>query len=175
MTPAQVIVLCEDKQQSVFVRRFLKRRTGHRIAVVSAPTGKGSGEQFVRERYPQELRALRKATVNTVLVVMIDGDTTGAEKRVTQLHESCRQLGIPPRTPHDRVAITIPTRSIETWLRYLDGDTVSETTRYPKLDRPSDCKAHVHTLADMCSRRRLRQPAPPSLIAACEEYGRVLP
>ena len=31
MKPAQVIVLCEDKQQRVFVRRFMKPRTNHPI------------------------------------------------------------------------------------------------------------------------------------------------
>ena len=59
MKPAQVIVLCEDKQHSVFVYRFLKRRTNHRIRVVSAPASEGSAEQFVREQYPRELKALR--------------------------------------------------------------------------------------------------------------------
>ena len=43
MKPAQIIVLCEDKQQEVFVRRFLKPRTNHPIRVVSAPAGEGSG------------------------------------------------------------------------------------------------------------------------------------
>lgn len=175
MKPAQVIVLCEDQQHSVFVYRFLKRRTNHRVRVVSAPSGEGSGEQFVREQYPHQLRALRATHVNAVLVVMVDGDTTGAEERVTQLHESCRQLGIPQRTPHDRVALTVPTRSIETWLACLDGRTVNETDRYPRLERPADCKTHVRALVGMCTVRELRDPAPPSLAAACNEYRSVFP
>lgn len=61
MKRAQVIVLCEDKQHSVFAYRFLKRRTNHRIRVIAAPPGEGSGEQFVREQYPHQLRALRAA------------------------------------------------------------------------------------------------------------------
>ena len=72
-------------------------------------------------------------------------------------------------------AQVIPTRSIETWLHYLDGHTVNETDRYPPLKRPSDCKAHVRALVEMCTARGVREPAPPSLAAACEEYGRVLP
>ncbi len=175
MKPAQVIVLCEDKQQEVFVRRFMKPRTNHPIRIVSAPVGEGAGEQFVREQYPHQLRALRAAHVNAVLVVMIDGDTAGAEERATQLQESCRQLGVPPRTPQDRVALAAPTYSIETWLRYLDGHTVNETERDRHLQHPGDCKTHVRTLADMCSRRRLRQPAPPSLVAACDEFRDLFP
>ena len=77
MKPAQVIVLREDKQQEVFVRRFMKPRTNHPIRVLLAPDGEGAGEQFVREQYPRQLRALRAATVNAVLVVVIDADTAG--------------------------------------------------------------------------------------------------
>jgi len=77
MKPAQVIVLCEDKEHWVFVYRFLKRQTNHRVRRVSAPPGGGSGEQFVREQYPHQLRALRATHVNAVLVVMIDGDAAG--------------------------------------------------------------------------------------------------
>lgn len=174
MKRAQVIVLCEDKQHSVFAYRFLKRRTNHRIRVIAAPPGEGSGEQFVREQYPHQLRALRAAHVNAVLVVMIDGDTAGAEERATQLQESCRQLGVPPRTPQDRVALAAPTYSIETWLRYLDGHTVDETEPYRHRQHPGDCKTHVRALIEMCTVRELRDPAPPSLIAACDEYRRVL-
>ncbi len=175
MKRAEVIVLCEDKDHSVFAYRFLRRRTKHRSRVISAPSSEGSGEQFVRKQYPHQLRAIRATHVNAVLVVVIDGDNTSVAKRVRQLHESCRQLGIPPRTPQDRVGLTVPTRSIETWLRYLDGHTVNETDRYPRLERPSDCKRHVRALVEMCRSGQLRDPAPPSLAAACDEYRRVLP
>ena len=176
MKPAQVIVLCEDKQQQAFVRRFMKPRTNHPIRVVSAPPGKGSGEQFVREQYPKQLRALRAAAVNAVLIVMIDGDpAAGPTERSEQLDASCRQFDIPPQRPGEPVALLVPKRNIETWLAYLAGTTVNETDDYPKLDRPSDCKTHVRTLSDMCSRRRLRQPAPPSLVAACDEFRNLFP
>ena len=66
MKPAQLIVLCEDEQQGVFVRRFLKPRTNHPIRTMWQPAGEGSGEQFVREEYPRQLRALRASTVNAV-------------------------------------------------------------------------------------------------------------
>ena len=175
MKPARLIVLCEDKQQQVFVRRFMKPRTNHPIRVISAPAGGGSGEQFVRERYPQELRALRAVPVNAVLVVMIDADTTDPTKRLRQLDASCRESGIPPRKTHDRVVLTVPRRNIETWLAYLAGATVNETDSYPRLNRPSDCKPHVRALADMCTTGELRVPAPPSLVAVCDEFRNLFP
>ena len=171
---AQIVLLCEDKQQEVFVRRFLKPRTNHPIRAVSAPRGEGSGEQFVREQYPTELRALRAATVNAVLVVMIDGDAAGLAGRTGQLRESCVQFGIPPQRDGDRVVVLIPQRNIETWLAYLDGTTVDETTRYPRLERPGDCRRHVRALSELCERGELRAPAPPTLAAACEAYRNVL-
>ena len=175
MKPAQVILLCEDKQQQVFVRRFMKPRTNHPIRVVSAPVGEGAGEQFVREQYPQQLRALRAATVNVVLVVMIDGDVAGSTERMRQLDESCRLSGIEPRTADDRVIVLVPQRNTETWLAYLGGATVDETTGYPKLDRPGDCKTHVRAPADMCTAGELRAPAPLSLFTACDEFRNVYP
>lgn len=173
--PAQVIVLCEDKQQEVFVRRFLKPRTNHPMRIVSAPVGEGAGEQFVREQYPQQLRALRAATVNVALVVMIDGDVAGLTERMRQLDESCGLSGIEPRTDDDRVIVLVPERNIETWLAYLAGATVDETTSYPKPDRPGDCKTHIRALADMCRAGELRAPAPPSLVTACREFRTVYP
>ena len=79
-----------------------------------------------------------------------------------------------PRTPQDRVALVVPTRSVETWLRCLDGHTVNETDRYPRLERPGDCKGHVGVLVEMCRTGQLRDPAPRSLAVACDEYRRVL-
>ena len=174
MKPAQVIVLCEDKQQQVFVRRFMKSKTNHPIRMISPPQGRGSGEQFVREQYPRQLRALRAATVNAVLIVMIDGDAAGLVGRIRQLDESCRLSRITPRTDADRVVLLVPERNIETWLAYLDGTTVDDATNYPKLGKQSHCKEHVRALAAMCDGRQLRQPAPQSLIAACGEYRSVL-
>ena len=175
MKPAQVIALCEDKQHQVFVRRFMKPRTNHPIRFVSAPVGEGAGEQFVRDQYPRQLRALRAAAVNAVLVVMIDGDTAGLAERIRQLDEACRLSRIAARTDADRVVLLVPERNIETWLAYLNGATVDETTNYRKLPKPGHCKEHVRALADMCARRELRQPAPQSLIAACGEYRSVFP
>ena len=75
----------------------------------------------------------------------------------------------------DRVVLTVPRRNIETWLAYLAGATVNETDSYPRLNRPSDCKPHVRALADMCTTGELRVPAPPSLVAACDEFRNLFP
>ena len=173
MKPAQVIVLCEDKQQQVFVRRFVKSKTNHPIRVISPPPGGGSGEQFVREQDHRQLRALRAATVSAILIVMIDGDAAGMVGRLRRLDESCRLSRITPRTDADRVVLLVPERNIETWLAYLSGTTVEEAANYPKLEKPSHWREHIRALADMCDGRQLRQSAPRSLVTACDEYRSV--
>ncbi|MFH7026413.1 MAG: hypothetical protein ACHBN1_13650 [Heteroscytonema crispum UTEX LB 1556] len=50
----------EDRQQEVFARHFLKKRgfTGI-IRYEICPEGSQSGEQYVRSRYPVEVKACR--------------------------------------------------------------------------------------------------------------------
>ncbi|MBC1222176.1 hypothetical protein GNF10_06275 [Nostoc sp. UCD121] len=54
----QIVILCEDKQQEVFARHFLKKRgfiLDRNLRIEICP--KGAGEQFVRKRYPAEVKA----------------------------------------------------------------------------------------------------------------------
>jgi len=170
----QLILLCEDRQHEAFARRFLEKAgwSTRRLRVEMAPPGRGSVEQFVRERFPTELSAYRanRHRVAQALVVVIDGDDKGVDARLNELAEACRSQSIPSRGDSDHVALMVPTRNIETWFAYLDGKTVDEVTEYPRLQRERDCQRHVNCLYGMCQRRELRAPVPPSLEAACEEY-----
>ena len=181
MTPrrrVQYVLVCEDQQHEAFGRRFLQYM-GHvtharQIRVKSSPFGKGAGDRFVLETYAKELEAGRRSHVDRTLIVIIDGDNTGVDGRLRQLDEATRRRGIGGRSPADQVAIFIPTWNIETWLAYLDGESVDEKLKnYAKLGRPRDCQPHVQKLAAMCRRRELRSPVPDSLLAACREYVRL--
>lgn len=133
--------------------------------------GAGAGDQFVRDNYPAYLDAVRKR--NGILVVMIDGDNDSIEERMKQLDDACTQKGVSLRKDSDPVAIFVPKRKIETWLAYLDGERVNEMDTYPRLERERECRRHVEVLEQMCSRGKLRTPAPESLEAACREYNNV--
>lgn len=133
--------------------------------------GAGAGDQFVRDNYPAYLDAIRRR--NGILVVMIDGDNDSIEQRLKQLNDVCEQSDIPPRKSSDNVAIFVPSRNIETWLAYLNGEDVNETDTYPRLRRERECQKHVNALEQMCSEGKLRTPAPESLEAACREYNNV--
>jgi len=171
---ANVVILCEDQQQEVFVRRFLARmQYGNRdLKVFKAPKGRGSGEQFVRERFAEELAFFRSRAIRTrqALIVFIDADRSDASSRVAEVEGACKDAGIEKRSLEERVLILVPSRNIETWFAYLDGQDVNETDKYPRLRRPRDCRRHVDRLYEMCQQRELRQPAPSSLEAACDEY-----
>ena len=144
----RLVILCEDRQQECFLRRFLDRR-GYEtrgMRVLFAPPGRGAGDQFVRERFPGELTAwrARRSHSSQALVVMTDGDRFGLRGRFDQLDRACRSAGIRARGADERVAVFVPTWQIETWFAYLDGQAVDEgKADYPRLDGESTCQRHV--------------------------------
>ena len=140
------------------------------MRVEKAPAGRGSGEQWVRERFPKELQELRRRHVSTVMVVMLDGDRFTVDERLSALDSSCTRAEIPTRSTTDRVAVFVPNRNIETWIEYLAGNDVNEEEPYPKLARERECAEHVRKLREMCDNGNLRRPVPPSLESACTEY-----
>ena len=171
MTRSKITVLCEDKQQEAFIRRFFKKRNRKIYVVPRSKTSEGSGEQSVRNKYPDQLDAIRKR--GGILVVMIDGDGHRIDQRQKHLDEACKQKGISPRKSSDKVVVFVPMRNIETWLAYLDGEHVDATVVYPKLKRQRECRRHVDMLDRMCAAGKLQPPAPASLEAACREYNNV--
>ena len=175
MSAVSIVLLCEDSQTDAFVRRFLRRRNfkARDINTVPLPAGQRSGEQWVRERYPAELRAIRTRQ-HAYLLVVTDADAETTEGRRRRLDDECRHENVPVRSGDDPVIIAVPRRNIETWLAYLAGTQVDETTRYPRLPRERDCQEHANRLFRMCHEdQRLVEPAPPSLTEACEEYRRL--
>lgn len=169
----QLVLLCEDRQHEAFVRRFLNAMGWETRAmrVEKAPGGRGAGEQFVRQRFARELRAHRSRPVTQALVVIMDGDAEGVAARHQQLARACRDAEMAVPTGQERVAVFVPTWSIETWLAYLEGELVDEgEPGYPRLPQERECQRHVHLLAQMCRAGKLREPAPASLETACVEY-----
>jgi hypothetical protein len=173
----QIVLLCEDQQQEVFMRRFLKRY-GYRNDQIRhrfSPKGKQSGEQFVRTNYPIELKAYKSkaAYVSIGFVVMIDADLRTVDARIQELDEACDMQNTPRRSPQDRVSIFVPKRNIETWIYYLDGKSINETMGYQKLQSPSECEPAVARLAEICQSQHVPVDFPNSLERACEEFQKI--
>ena len=175
MSGVRITLLCEDSQTDAFVRRFLSHRKfrGRDIKSLPLPDGHRSGEQWVRERYPAELRAIRgKQGAYLIVVTDADNDSTGARR--AQLEAECERQQVPGKGDDNQVVLIVPRRNIGTWLAYLDGSDVDESRRYPRLQRERDCAVHAKRLYNMCHEtQHLRQPVPPSLREACEEYRKL--
>ena len=172
----QYVLVCEDQQHETFARALLQETKlvmdYHQLRIERSPPGQGAADRFVQETYVTELRAGRRTHVTTTLILLTDGDAVGVDGRLRRLDEACDRQVVERRSPKDRVAVFIPTWNIETWLAYLDGETVDESRKdYPRLERPKQCRQHVNVLIRMCRQGTLRQPAPNSLQAACKEYS----
>jgi hypothetical protein len=174
----EVVVLCEGRQQEVFIRRFLQKRGRERsqFRAVISPAGRGSGEQWVREHFPQELKAhrSRRARRDNWLLVATDADTRTVQERLQGFVKVCQDADVPFREQNEKVVFVVPRRNIETWFAYLRGETVNESDTYPRHDCENDCRDEVVRLDDMCRRQRLEPvPPPPSLATACDEFRRI--
>jgi hypothetical protein len=175
----QIVILCEDRQQEVFARYFLKKRgfTG-RFRANICPEGSQAGEQYVRTHYPEEVKAYRQKRnqVSIGLVVLIDADTGTLEARLNELASVLEEDEQKNRGSNEAIAIFVPKRNIETWIHYLQGETVNEEAVYARFkNNEAVCKTAVEDLADRCYSQSLPEDAPPSLQAACGELQRLLP
>jgi hypothetical protein len=174
----QIVILCEDRQQEVFARYFLKKRgfTGL-FRTKICPAGSQSGEQYVRTQYPVEVKAYRqnKNRVSIALVVLIDADTGTPQERLNQLASILDRDAQDKRESDEAIAIFVPKRNIETWIHYLQGESVNEEDAYAKFDKnEAVCKTYVENLADRCYSQDLPEDAPRSLQVACGELQRLL-
>ncbi len=172
MRQVKLVILCEDKQHAAFIRRFFGSAGWNlnEIRVEKNSMGQGSGEQWVRTRFPKELQEIRRRHVRSALITMIDADNQSIEDRFSGLDSECAKAGISSRNQDDPVAVFIPRRNIETWIEYLSENEVDEWETYPKLTRERECADQVRKLKEMCDTGNLRPPAPQSLEIACEEY-----
>lgn len=132
---ARIEVWCEDHAQERFARALL---TGHfgldrrRITFHIAPSGQGSASQWVSLKYRDALRLARVKRHQQRLgfLVIVDGDNVGRIERMRAL------AGAPDVRPDaDRIAIWVPTWSIETWIMWLAKEPVE-----PPLDEARSIK-----------------------------------
>ena len=95
----------------------------------------GSGEQWVRERFPVEVTAFRRRSTRaeTKLIVVIDADNFTLPERLAQLDQKLREEGVElirMDVEHAAVARLIPRRNIETWILRLNAVEVNEEADY---------------------------------------------
>lgn len=131
---SSIIVLSEDQRHQQFVRRFLRRLgiDNHAIRFRELPAGRGSGEQWVREKYADEVNEYRRrsAKAHSALIVVIDADLKSVTSRLEDLRTSLQENGIEDIASGEIIVRLIPRRAIETWILCLTGTVVNEVDDY---------------------------------------------
>lgn len=129
------VLLCEDKEHERFFRRLLVGKWFGRgkLRVERIPNREGAGDAYVLANYAREARYARSRHFeNYALIVAIDGDRKKLQGRLRELDRKLREAGIPERGNDEKIAVFVPTRSIETWELWLCGAR--------DLDEEMDCK-----------------------------------
>jgi hypothetical protein len=148
--PSQVIILVEDNRHQQLILRYL-RRVGlelHAMRFVPSPPGTGSGEQWVREQFAQEVAAYRsrRAHAETKLICRHRRGHTqpsGAPGANGPGVQDASVRGLDINT--EQVARLIPKRNVETWILGLNEVQVDEVTDYKRTH--NDWAALIRTAA----------------------------
>ena len=179
------VLLCEDRLQERFLRKVCEGLGLKKLRVACQSLDPGNAAQKVREQYPREVRDLRSRSKqrNLALLVVIDGDQHGPIERKRQLDTTLMDQGTPMRSAPERIVITVPTWSIETWLGHLNGhDNLDEQTKYKRASWfPDDRKAlsrWIRSAADdfveLLRIDSKRSTAPASIQDAMVEFQRLV-
>lgn len=128
--PVRSYLLCEDVGQELFFRPILDRLLGRRTVVWPKPRLKG-GHTFVKDNLPHVAKLVRrKASEALALVVVVDADSMGFKARLEEIRTKGNLTGA---TWERHVALCIPSRNIETWVLWLNGEQeLDERTDYSK-------------------------------------------
>ncbi len=172
-----VVILCEDELHAFFARFFLRCKNWHskNLRVEKGPSGKGSGEQFVCENLPGELKKLRQFPDEArALIIVTDADNHSVEERTALLKAQCVKQNVEPWNDDEPVFLLIPRWEIQNWLAYLAGKSAGEENLagYGQGRSANDWRAEVKKLARMCEDGKLGGKPPESLNLACGEYRR---
>lgn len=162
---ANIIVLCEDQEQQNLVRRYLIR-TNHEtrsFRFQPLPGAVQCGSQYVRERFRDQVAACRGILgrrASCLLIVVTDADNLSVREREESLRQQLKINGDPDLVDDEPVVIFIPKWQIETWIKCLLGQQISEEDR--DSDKPAvsaeEIKAAAETLYDWT--RQGVQPGP---------------
>jgi hypothetical protein len=175
-----VVILVEDMEQQNLIFRFLERcrrtiRYRECRFETAAKRAGGSGEQFVRKQYPVEVKEYRRRIgkgASALLVTMIDADKETTQFRAKQLSDALQAAELDQRAAGEAIAILIPKRHVETWIRALRGLPVDEQTDY-KNPKPASAEI-TDAAATLYSWTRAKAvpstTCPPSLTDSVPEW-----
>jgi hypothetical protein len=124
-------LLCEDLEQERLFRPILERHF-HRIHV--EPRKPHGGASFVLQQVGRLANYIRRYHQEAVgLLVVIDGDTAGLQRRLEEIRAAADFAGA---AWEEQIGTCVPSRSVETWEMWLCGEReVNEQTQYKQAFR----------------------------------------
>jgi hypothetical protein len=183
---ANIVIVAEDQEQQNLVYRYIERcnpRLTYREFRFERPAkgSGGSGEQFVRNRYPAEVKEHRRRVgkgASALLVVIVDADMETTERRASQLSDALHAASMDGRRDDELIVLLIPKRHVETWIRALLGNQVDEVTDYTKAPYSTPVANDIKDAATELHRwtRPGATPgptSPPSLTASLPEWQKI--
>jgi hypothetical protein len=125
------LLLCEDIEQERLFRPILER---HFRRIYVEPRKVKGGASFVLQRVERLADYIRRHHQEAVgLLVVIDGDTVGLQGRLEALRAAAGSDGA---LWEKRIAICVPSRTVETWEMWLCGaQMIDEQTEYKVIFR----------------------------------------
>lgn len=171
---ASIVVLAEDRPQQNFLRAALKKLGHSGQLIVDAPV-LGQDNNWVRSNLLREVAILRKTTYLKAVIAVTDADDATVEERKNWIESELK----PVRRSGENIVYVIPRRHIETWIWYLEGNTVDEVTNYKKekggpVKKEHDLAVVKRRFADYIQSGQEPFPdCPPSLQDARSELRRV--
>ena len=160
-----------------FIEAFLSYHgiKSRKMFVVSYPCGSGCGEAFVRREYPNEIRILQSTSyIRKVLIVCTDADKYDVKERERFLENEAKAVIPKWNRDIEPVIMWIPKRQIETWIRFLREEDVTEEMTFSHSGKPVSCKDEAERLALYCQDRiQIDDDKIRSIRFAKEEYIRV--
>ncbi|MBF0095902.1 MAG: hypothetical protein HQM04_03575 [Magnetococcales bacterium] len=167
----QAVVLCEDVAHYRLAAEFLKNGAlpVGKIYQSVAPSGQGSGKSWVLQRIAAEIKALRRRTARTVLLIIVDADEQATDDAYREIRKRIEESPNPVRHP---VVAVVPTRNIESWIHYLVTGLIDETTSFKRhyLKNVSNGEMAARLLDRVCQAEHSATPLPPSLRMAREAW-----
>ena len=138
--PSTVVILAEGQEDQNLVWHYLKNCTPYkkkmgRVTKVALPANRGCGSQYVRERFPKEVAACRGRHAQSLLIVITDADNKSAIERERTLHNELTQNHHDAIKAEEPIVILIPKWQVETWIKCLLGESVSESDK--NTDKPA--------------------------------------
>lgn len=78
---------------------------------------------------------------------MVDADSTTVDERHRLFNNDLNKDGQADRADNESILLTVPKRNIQTWVLYMNGETVDETTRCRETYVASEYKAAAQEFA----------------------------